>query len=209
MICKKKPYLSILAISLMASIAPGRGSSSMKKSLDCQILMAFSWSKNTQPYRWLFISSVHWSGVWRHAWAHVSVSTACALQERSVSFQGQLDTVIFIRMRQCWCMDMDLWKTLCRSVSAMLSMNLAPCTEWVEAILMTVITTTNSRRYCGRGQRLVHIFTLKNRNRYVVPALGSLITLYLDPNMWRLNVFMSCFCSFTEYKHFGSYEEPL
>lgn len=38
-----KTYLSILAISLTASTPPGSGSSSMKKSLDSQMLMAFSW----------------------------------------------------------------------------------------------------------------------------------------------------------------------
>lgn len=43
--CIFKTYLSILAISLTASTPPGRGSSSMKKSLDSQILMAFSWNK--------------------------------------------------------------------------------------------------------------------------------------------------------------------
>lgn len=43
--CILKTYLSILAISLTASTPPGRGSSSMKKSLDSQILMAFSWNK--------------------------------------------------------------------------------------------------------------------------------------------------------------------
>lgn len=41
--CIIKTYLSILAISLTASTPPGSGSSSMKKSLDSQILMAFSW----------------------------------------------------------------------------------------------------------------------------------------------------------------------
>lgn len=42
--CISTTYSSILAISLSASTPPGSGSSSMKKSLDCQMLMAFSWS---------------------------------------------------------------------------------------------------------------------------------------------------------------------
>lgn len=37
-------YFSISAISLTASIPPGNGSSSMKKFLDCQMLMALSCS---------------------------------------------------------------------------------------------------------------------------------------------------------------------
>lgn len=43
-----KTYLSILAISLTASTPPGSGSNSMKKSLDSQMLMAFSWNRKKQ-----------------------------------------------------------------------------------------------------------------------------------------------------------------
>jgi len=44
--CISGTYSSILAISLTASTPPGRGSRSMKKSFDSQILMALSWSQN-------------------------------------------------------------------------------------------------------------------------------------------------------------------
>lgn len=39
-----RTYFSICAISLTASTPPGSGSRSMKKPLDSQILMAFSWN---------------------------------------------------------------------------------------------------------------------------------------------------------------------
>ncbi len=54
-------YFSILDISFTASTPPGRGSSSMKKCLDSQILMAFSCS---QCKLWLLSFNIRDVTVW-------------------------------------------------------------------------------------------------------------------------------------------------
>lgn len=74
--CMFITYLSILAIALTASTPPGRGSSSMKKSLDSQILIALSWGRDMHTYMQPIISRIHWTAAWVYPcwWLDVTFS---------------------------------------------------------------------------------------------------------------------------------------